>query len=274
VTATRRTDDTIDAYPLEPVLQWTNAGTVSEEHGLRPLPIYIDDSQPEIHDPSRRRRRVVWQAANTVSFKLLRCLEAARDLTQIVQTINERKKPHSKRRIAKLLATPLFSLASGVADLYDHCLGDPETAARVDESSRLQYRLRAVHFRENLPLDKQSALRRVRDKMAAHIDIEAMMGSSVLWNELDFARYLLWIRLCLIEVLELLKLDVYAWTQDSNHKDVVRLMSVDGTLVDLYVKDGRASAILNITFAKSPKYGIEREIKKLIRLCAKALRRR
>jgi hypothetical protein len=43
-------------------------------------------------------------------------------------------------------------------------------------------------------------------------------------------------------------------------------MTVDGSVVDFYLQNGEPAAILKVTFAKSPKYGIAEEIEKLVNL--------
>jgi hypothetical protein len=181
--------------------------------------------------------------------------------------MNVRVKSHPKRRTAKLLATPVYILATTVRDFYNYLIGNPATAGLLHDSLRRGYAARAAWFAREVPLDKGSPLRMVRDKIGAHLDSKAIGAPSPVWSEVNFSRYVQWTRLCSIEILKLLELDVYAWTLDNLQKDVVRLMQIDGRIVDLYVKDGHAKAILDVTFAKSPKYAISEEVSSLVRLC-------
>lgn len=115
-----------------------------------------------------------------------------------------------------------------------------------------------------MPIDNKSDLRIVRDKIDSHIDKVAVIRSEEFWGKVNLPFFLKLMGHCLEQILYLLTFDIYGWTRESGHPDIWSLMSVDGTLVDFYMHDGKPTAIVNITFVKSPKYGVLNEIRGFI----------
>jgi len=237
------------------------------EETPRGLPVYVDSTEPEIQDPAEQRSPSAWAGSNAISFKLLRCMEAIRDLTRMLRTMATLQDPLSERRGVKILATPLYSLASGVRDVFHELEGNAKAYARLLPSQHKELRERARRFTREVPLHKTSALRAVRDKIGAHIDRDAVLSPDKYWGRVDLPAYLRWVRACSEETMYLLNLDIYAWTRESGHPDVSSLMTVDGTVVDLYIQDGKPVSPLSITLARSPKYGIANEIGTLVSMC-------
>ena len=230
------------------------------------LPVSVDLSEPEIQDPAGQQAPTVWMGANAISFKLLRCVEAVRDLTRTLQSIAEFDDPLSDKRGAKILATPLYTLASCVRDIFNELEGNAKDYSTVSLAQHKELRERAARFAKQVSLDRGSDLRAVRKKISAHVDKDAVITPDKYWSKVDLLAYLRWMKVCLEQIMHLLTLDVYGWTRESGHPDVWSLMSVDGTVVDLYMQNGKPVSILNITLVKSPKYSIANEIKKLVTL--------
>src|SRR5687768_1007100 len=90
----------------------------------RGLPIYLDDREPSIDDPSEPHQQTAWYGSNRAAQKLLRCVEPLRDVQRMLQAINTAADPINDRRGAKLLVTPLHSLAIGVRDLFNELEGN------------------------------------------------------------------------------------------------------------------------------------------------------
>lgn len=230
------------------------------------IPIYGDVSDAEMHDPAKLQSRTVWKASNNISFKLLRCVEAVRDMTKLLEGISQLENTLSDKRYAKLLATPLYSLVSGIKDIYNELEGNGKEYSTVTTAQRKELQKRAAQFARLVPTDKGSELRDVRDKMSSHIDKDTVKAPARYWEKVDLLLFLNWLRACIEQMMHLLTLDVYGWTRDSGHSDIWSLMSVDGTVVDFYMQNGEPVSILKVTFAKSPKYGIANEVQHLVRL--------
>lgn len=236
------------------------------QESRRPIPVYVDSSEPELQDPSKEQSPAVWMAANQISFKLLRCVEAIRDLARILESIAVLDAPLSDKRGAKMLATPLYNLAVGVKDMFSELEGNAKEYSRISPSQHKELRKWATVFATEVPIGKGEDLRAVRDKIDAHIDKDAVVTPGKYWGKVDLPTYLQWIRICSEEILHLLTFDIYGWSQESGHPDVWRLMAVDGILVDWYMEEDRIVSLLSTTFTKSPKYGIAREIENLAAL--------
>jgi hypothetical protein len=234
-------------------------------------PVYADSSEPEVVDPGRHQAPTVWMGANLISFKLLRCIEAVRDLTRILENIVGLDDPLCDKRGAKMLASPLYTLATGVRDMFNELEGNAKEYQTVSPAQHKELRDRAAQFAKQVPLDKTSDLKAVRDKIDAHVDKDAVTSPEKYWDKVNLLTFLQWIQVCLGQIMHLLTLDVYGWTRESGQPDVWSLMSVDGTLVDLYMQDDEPKAIVSVTFAKSPKYGIADEIRTLSSLCSEVL---
>jgi len=174
--------------------------------------------------------------------------------------------PLADQRWAKLLATPLYNLASGVRDMFNELEGNAKAYSTVSPAQHRELRKRATHFAEQVPLYQDSDLRAVRDKIGAHVDKDAVISPDKYWSKVDLLSFLRQIKVCLEQIMHFLTLDIYGWTRDSGHPDVWSLMSVDGTVVDLYMQDGKPVAILSVALAKSPKSGIASEVRELITL--------
>lgn len=240
--------------------------TSKDEETRGGVPVYIDLSEPEIQDPARKETPNVWSGANAISFKLLRCVEAVRDLTMILESMAEQDDPLSDRRRVKMLATPLCVLAFGVRVMFRELESNAKEYSILSPIQHKELRQRAARFAEQVPLGKGSDLKTVRDKIDAHVDKEAVIIPNEYWSKVDLPVYLRWMRVCLEQIMHLQTLEIYGWTRESGNPNVWSLMSVDGTVVDFYMQDGKPVAILNVKLVKSPKYGIVNEIGKLITL--------
>ena len=228
------------------------------------IPVYADMTALELHDPARQQSATVWRGSNKVSFKLQRCVESVRDLTSILESMASLDEPLSDKRLAKILATPLYSLAMGVRDMFNELEGNAREYSNLSTAQRNKLGERKSKFVKGVPLAKGSDLRDVRDKISAHIDKDTVVAPIEYWEKVNLPSYFRWLKLCLVEIMDLLELDVYGWTKDSGRPDVCSLMTVDGSVVDLYMQNGQPVAILGFTFTKSPKYGVADEIHKLV----------
>jgi hypothetical protein len=227
------------------------------------LPIYIDANAPEMVDPAKQQAPTVWSGANEASFKLLRCVEAIRDLTKILEGIVSLDKALSDKRWVKILTTPLYIFATSVRDLYNELSGNAKAYSNLLPVTVKELTRRAANFAQEVPLEQNGELRTVRDKMSAHIDKATVISPDQFWSKLDLLTHFRWLRSCLVQMLYLLKIDIYAWTRDSGHPNVWSLMNVDGRVVDLYMENNEPVSILNVTLAKSPKGAVAAELQRL-----------
>lgn len=228
------------------------------------IPVYGDWKEPEINDPAILQDSTAWRGSNEISFKLLRCLEALRDLAVTMDTLSRLDKPTDEKRIVKQLSSPLYALSSGVFDMFNELESNAKSYMVISSPQHKEITRRKKQFLSDVPIDDKSDLRFVRDKIDSHIDKVAVIRPEDFWAKVDLHSFLKFMRHCVEQILHLLSLDIYGWTRESGHPDIWSLMSVDGTLVDFYMQDGKPTLIVNITFVKSPKYGVVNEIRRFI----------
>jgi len=230
------------------------------------IPVYVETATLDVLDPARVQVSTVWQGSNHITFKLLRCVEAVRDLTKLLESIPRLEQPLGDKRFAKILATPLYNLACGILDLFNEIESNAKEYSSLSATERNQLSERKNRFMELVPTEKGSDLREVRNRMSSHIDKDAVMLPSQYWSKVDIAAFFRWLALCLIELMHLLDLDIYSWTRDSKQPSICSLMTIDGSVVNLYMQNGDPVGIQSFTFAKSPKYEVAREIEGLVSL--------
>ncbi|MEM1172117.1 MAG: hypothetical protein AAGJ08_24305 [Cyanobacteria bacterium P01_H01_bin.35] len=232
----------------------------SAEEGNKGIPVYGDWKEPRINNPSIVHDSNDWRGGNTISVKLLICLEALRDLTLTMENLSKFDKPSDEKRLVKQLASPLYNLASGVRDMFNELESNVKSYKVITSEQHKEIVCRKKQFLLDVPTDKKSDLRVVRDKIDSHVDKDAVTQPEYFWGKVNLHFFLKLVRHCLEQIVYLLSLDIYAWTRESGHLDIWSIMNVDGTLVDLYMQNYQPKAIQNITFVKSPKYGVENEI--------------
>jgi hypothetical protein len=235
-----------------------------EEKQRRGIPLYADGSEPKINDPAMPPSKTAWHGSNEISFKLLQCVEAIRDISTSLESLAKLDNPNFNKRLVKQVASPLHVLAKGVLDMFNELESNAKHYTLIASPQHKEIINRKKKFTAEVPSDKNSDLRTVRDKIGSHIDKIAVITPEIYWNKVDLLSFLNWIRGCLEQVLYLLSLDAYGWTRDSGHPDVWSLMSVDGTVVDFYMQDGKPVTIIGVTCVKSPKYGFLTEIKNFV----------
>ncbi|MBD2441945.1 hypothetical protein H6G25_01690 [Dolichospermum sp. FACHB-1091] len=236
------------------------------EEQKRGIPLYADWSEPEINDPALIQDTTVWRGSNELSFKLLRCLEAIRDISKIMEGLAKLEDPISDKRLVKQLASPLYTLGSGILDMFNELESNAKSYALIASPQHKEIINRKKQFIIDVPTDKTSALRLVRDKIDSHIDKIAVIRPEDFWIYVDMPSFLQWLKSCLEQILYLLSLNGYGWTRDSGHPDVWSLMSVDGKVLDFYMENGEPSHIIGVTSVKSPKHGVLSEIKAFVAL--------
>jgi hypothetical protein len=228
------------------------------------IPLYIDEREPEIEDPALLSSNKTWQGSNEISFKLLRCLEALRDISRTMEVLALNNEPSSDKRLVKHLSSPLYALGTCVLDMFRELESNAKNYVELESLQHKEIISKKKQFILDVPMDSKSGLRIVRDKIDSHIDKVAVIKPEDYWVIVDLSPFLKWMGICLEQFNYLLSLDVYAWTIDSGHPDVWSFMNVDRTVVDFYMQDGKPVSFISVTFVKSPKYGVLNEIKNFL----------
>lgn len=236
------------------------------------MPVYLDQREPELEDPSEKLYDHHWQPACNTTNKLTRCLEAIRDVSASVVPLFASAHPEKERRLVKNVITPIYSLATSARDLFNDLQSNCFTKLDPKHQRYLTRSFRT--FGQNVPTNKGS-LKIARDKIAAHLDKDSWTSEyRQFWEAFSIEDVFAWIRGCIRMLDVLLEPDVYSWTRSSGCSDVYTLMNVDGRECSFLLdEDGSAKSFCGFKFVKSPKWGIAREARDLWDNCSDLCKR-
>lgn len=223
---------------------------------LQGLSLVIDKSDPFVADAAVGPAGTHYLPANAPTQVLVQCLEAVRDLRTAFGLLDILPEPWADRRLLKTIATPLYSLAKAIDHLHG-ALQERESG-KVDRKARRARVKRREAFEKSVPFGQGSGLKTLRDKLAAHVDKDAVYDDRI-WATAELPTLSRAICICLNELNSLLAEDEYAWTLPSDD-DSCRLMACDGSLVHFTLQDGRPGDLIGITLTKSPREAVRREM--------------
>jgi hypothetical protein len=236
---------------------------MSKEKGL---PIYLDIERKLMDSVHIDDTKHEWQPGNDAAHKLYRCVECLRDLLELLEDARHLQNSTKRRRRAKLLFTPLHSLAECVLDLLNDCESNPDTVQKMPAgATKLISELRKL-FLQNVPIGKDGLLSKLRDKTSAHVDkglwpseARKLIATPEL-HEIGF-----WLDTSVSVLCDLLKLPVYFWSCESPYPDVVRIMMCEPMLVSMRLKDGKMTQLVGVHFVKrSPREDVNDLIFKVV----------
>lgn len=236
------------------------------------IPVYLDQSEPVLEDPSQKLAESHWQPACDTTVKLTRCLEAIRDLTSAIAPLSVAESPLFEKRLIKQLVTPSYNFAIALRDLHNEILSNRWKRLSVNEQRRLANRFKL--FSKRVPT-KSGPIKTARDKIAAHLDKDvSTTGYRKFWDSFGLSDVLLWMRHCFHLMDALLPLDIYSWTRSSEYSNVLNLMNVDGKEVSLLTdENGDPQMIVYVTITESPRLGVVVEARELISRCRSLCRK-
>jgi hypothetical protein len=226
------------------------------------IPAFPHTGESMVADPAKGTAVGDFHPADPLTIKLVRCLEAVRDLKIAWRMVANLLSPDVDRRVLKAAATPLMSLAKGIQDLHGEF--EHSEFKRMSKDARAVFSQRKERFDVAMRGADGVRVKVVRDKIAAHIDKETILGPERIWQQVDAAAYLRFLLLCVREVEFLIQPDVYAWTQHTEDAEKLRLMNVDGTLVEISNWGSAIEMITAISFVETPRQCVVREVNELI----------
>jgi hypothetical protein len=206
------------------------------------LPVYLDIERdlidPIESEPSDRD----WQPGNRACQKLFRCVEAVRDLKEVIDNAQEVENATKRRRRLKLLATPLYSFATCIDDLLNDCIGNSDTRSKLSTDQVKTIAEVRTLLSERVPFRKGGMLARLRNKAAAHVDADLSpddmrrLLKSVPLQQLGF-----WMDTCVSVFCDVLKLPIYFWTCHCEYPNVIRLLAAEPILASFKLKNNEIS---------------------------------
>lgn len=230
------------------------------------MPVYADIERHLIDPTGVDDSEHDWHPDNAAAQKLFRCVECMRDVQEQVEHIETAKAADKRKRRAKMLATPLHSLASCLRDLLNDCLSNPDTTKKMPADAHRLIPEMLAALSQHVPVGKDRLLSQVRDKAAAHVDKTfSPRETRELIKKLELHELGLWLDVMLGILCELLKLPIYFWSCASPLPGAIRIMTCEPFLVTMRVEDGRITELLAThAVARSPKSDVSDLIMKVV----------
>jgi len=220
--------------------------------------IRLSTTQREMADPASDDIFAKgWHPDNRPAEKLWRCLEALRDVNNLLAGTDSVSDESELKRRLKLLAAPLLSFFDGIRALCRYLSSDPGTARELSEGQR-QHLLKALEYLDgNLPLAQGSPLRDIRDKLAAHVD-ERLLPTSAreMMSQAVPGDYGRWLHQAILILLDVVKIGVYSWSSDDCPPDCAKIMTNEPFAFTWRIADGNQKTLVRMEIVPSPRNSI------------------
>jgi hypothetical protein len=220
------------------------------------LPIFFDSETRGLTDVAKVEVDPGdWYPANKPSSKIWRCLEALRDVSNLVQGGKELDEG-GKRRRAKIVVVPLYSFIEHLRSTCNYILDKPNMKERLDKAAKANLRKHLKAFSRTVPVERPSILRTVRNKLSAHVDRKMSPREAAgLMKDAPPHEVGRWLHNGILLLCEVLSVDVFAWGTDDCPEGCLRLMTAEPFLVTLRKgADGELAKIVSLHVSQSPKY--------------------
>jgi hypothetical protein len=199
-------------------------------------------------------------------MRLLRCLEPIRDVAKQLHLISLLPANSRDKRIAKLLATPLYTVAEMTLSWLNTLSTEGSLNPRPNRQHRKDVR-KLLELLKKSGIETSGDLAVVRHKIGAHVDKDAVTNPEKYWGKVDLSTFLDWTDLLTLVLAHTLVFDIFAWTKLDTPEYVWGLMSVDGTLVSLFLENGSPTMIIAVSLVESPKVAVLQELQSVQQLC-------
>jgi hypothetical protein len=226
------------------------------------IPVRLERRPPHIDDPSRTPVDHHWKPLDITTTKLVRCLEALRDISTRLESVFGTIPPEPEKRQTKTLIEPIYSLAFALRKLYNDVLGVCWEELTDSQQRRISDEYRT--FTGAVPLDDNSVLKTVRDKITAHLD---MVDHRPIWELFTFKDTIGWAVDCLKFFWVMLAPDIYSWTRFSSNPTELHVMNVDAREAIIKMNGNEADCITDFWTSPSPKHDVSEQVQKLFTLC-------
>lgn len=217
------------------------------------MPIYLDIDRKLLDTADVDETQHDWHPGNSAAHKLYRCVECLRDVEGLLEGGSHLENATKKRRKAKAILTPLYSLAECTVDLLNDCESNPDTVRKLQGNvTKLISQLRLLLL-QHIPIGKGGLLLRLRNKTSAHID-KTLSPAEVhkLIGALELHEIGMWLHTSISVLCDLLKLPIYFWTCESKYPDVTRLLACEPFLVSFRCNKGEIVELIAVHMVKRP----------------------
>lgn len=220
------------------------------------MPIYSDTQVRLIVDSLDETTNTKdWYPSNTMAIKLWQCLEALRDIDIALENVALQKNATKKKRQLKQFSVQLHSLAISVVRLCDQIVGDEDARRWLEEGTTPEISKIKSEFLDLVPISHKGELSVLRNQLGGHIDAKLSPWSAQeILSRKAISSFGQWLHICIHALLDLLKLDVYAWGVHATHPKHIRLMTNEPFLIT-FEDDGETKHIVALHLSmRSPRH--------------------
>lgn len=217
------------------------------------MPIYFDDGRQLTDIAEEDDKRHDWHPANPAATKLFRCVECLRDIEAMLKGAGRSKNKVKQRRKMKIMLTSLHSLATGIRDLLNDLENNPDTIQKLPKGAREIVPKLRTRFLANVAIGNGDLLSQARNKISAHVDkdLQPREARTLLGNAKP-AQVGWWLHSCVTVLADVIKLPVYFWSVESEHKDWIRIMFNEPLLSTITISNGRIEKLIALHFIRKP----------------------
>lgn len=229
------------------------------------MPIYQEPDK-KLADSLSEIEIDAWYPADSVTKKLWRCVESLRDLDLVLESLLNQKNATKRKRTLKIAVTPLHALALAIDDLCNDVLCNKETSNKVSESDRKEVAEIKKLFGEVLPHDHKSIFTSIRNKLSSHIDKKIHPhDAQKLTKEFSSEEFGKWLCICIHVILDMNKIDMYAWSCNAPSEEYMRFMTNEPFVVTMLPEGPNGAEMVSLNIAKnSPREEIPELVESLI----------
>lgn len=232
------------------------------------IPIFKDEQKRKIVDNlDILNQRLDWYPSNKAALILWRCLESLRDISLSLDICYHTKEIIKRKRIVKNISIPLHSLAKSIIDLCNNLTSNKENSKYL--SKRKLYEISKIKesFSNLFNLDWNSDISMLRNRLAAHIDQNIWpQNANDILQKTNESVIGTGIHICCHILIDLLELNIYAWSCEIENHHTFNIMTNEPFLVCLNTKDDKPKRLNCIhIIQKSPKESITEVIGRIIK---------
>lgn len=232
----------------------------------RGMPIYEDTEERSIVDALDENQETPdWYPANELARKLWHCLEALRDIELALENVSMHQDANRRKRQLKQFSVPLHSLAVTVVNLCDQIAGDADAKRWLDKATVSQVSRIKTEFVSLVPIDPKGELSVIRNRLGGHVDRGLWPWSArEILSRNGMSGFGRWLHTCIHALLDLMKLDIYAWSVYTPVEGQIRLMISEPVITTLLFSEERREIVALHLAKRSPRMVIVDAIERII----------
>lgn len=230
------------------------------------MPIYEDTEERSIVDALDDNQETPdWYPANELARKLWHCLEALRDIELALENASMHQDADRRRRQLKQFSVPLHSLAVTIVNLCNQVAGDADAKHWLDKVTVSQVSKIKTEFVSLVPIEPKSDLSVIRNRLGGHIDRGLCPWSArEILSRNGMSGFGRWLHTCIHALLDLMKLDVYAWSVYTPVEGQIRLMTSEPVITTILFSEERKEIVALHLAKRSPRMVIVDAMERII----------